>query len=340
MASVLAAEEPPLHLQLELSGVDLRQASWMDIEFFALLPDDLRFGPPNEEEPEFGESDSWLHWSGAEPTPIAGELERCLWDYVRLAEAPPAHFLEFARDWGMPHAGDRGRPDRPEKSDSMSLRSWREAARALAGTLLVLVDTENRTLSSLDVLWDMHAPFGYEHEPEDGEIWYMERPRPWSESVAFFDLPPERQTALRKDHWYRERQREREGGSGLVYQREALLHAVRMWGYSTSWSIAWNETGRVAQASAQGASALAGAHLRAIFTAPTLDVYLCSVCSRPFPFLEGVGTRRPRRGSQRFCSDDCQREARRLSNRASWHRNKNRWRGQPNTPGDDLGFKK
>lgn len=55
-----------------------------------------------------------------------------------------------------------------------------------------------------------------------------------------------------------------------------------------------------------------------------VELYICSVCEKPFSLPEGA--RRPREGFSRFCSDDCRKKSKRALNLKYWHQNKHDWR--------------
>ena len=71
---------------------------------------------------------------------------------------------------------------------------------------------------------------------------------------------------------------------------------------------------------ADGLFAVVASHLMSSATQPTGEssaAVLCSWCQRPLLNREQW---------TKFCGEDCRASSRRSSNRASWHRNKNRWR--------------
>jgi hypothetical protein len=135
---------------------------------------------------------------------------------------------------------------------------------------------------------------------------------------------------------------ERRAGRGVALQRELIVNLLGeivmppsdrssdegpsvplLFGYS------WDDRGRRVEARASGVREVVASHLLSIFAAAQPDIFVCSVCGTPFSTESAQAQRRPRAGVKRLCSEACRLVAKRESNRASWNKNKDRWRPSP-----------
>ena len=167
-----------------------------------------------------------------------------------------------------------------------------------------------------------------------GDFWpKRERPSLVEEALRRGIPLHEMQDRRRKEHdeWLRGEFR---AGRGLEVQRQFVATSLLDFlsrgrpndedeAEGTPVAPVWDSKGRRVEARARGVREIVATQLLAVFAAPELGLFLCSMCGRAFAV--DPEERRPRRGVRRFCSDDCRREAKLESNRASWHKNKQKW---------------
>jgi len=116
------------------------------------------------------------------------------------------------------------------------------------------------------------------------------------------ELQPSRRPLRKEDYGLEARlsewRKECEEGRGLVLQRELVVRELAP--PRIDREFFWDEKGKRAHDLAEGVHQIVGAHLGRMFLAPQLDIYVCSMCGRPFPFDDQPGVRRPKRGARRF----------------------------------------
>lgn len=348
--ATLLAPRAALALPFERAGLDLERVGDVDVRFFAFRPRGLELAFDEDEDTD---EEGWrLKWSGFEVVAeVEGQVEpRCIDDYLGLAdvESNRGAILDFVERWGLPNLGD---PDLGldagdgHKTGYLWLSDLEARAVHLGRLLLAFLATEEESHLSAEELIALGAH-------EYSSLWF----RPPEEEAAWEEVEAKRRAAfeetilaqrrsavegqpIRVDiqgfhdelaaearrEWLRRRERDRTRGD-LGYQRALIAHLVTTFSDMPYPTAGWDSAGRRLVAEVMGADSLVGEELRQIFQSPQLDVYACSVCGRPFLFDERTGKRRPRRGARRFCSERHRLEARRESNRASWHRNWREWR--------------
>lgn len=286
-----------------------------------------------------------LVWDRLELRPrTASTTRRCLWDFVALAGAEDDAIVRFVSRWGVLDWGEgRGILD-ADAEGYRALVEWDAAAETVSTWLRAFVLTEASGVLSADDLWPLVENLMLEMDqkgilgipPEWQWLAGLDRddparsalPTDSSEWVGRADDILRAYREAQRHHWAARWQAERQAGTWLAAQRWIVSQVLSFWiePYKTMIRTGWDDTGRRIEYTAYGVREIVGAHMASVFSAPMPDVYLCSVCARPFE-LSGNGARRPRDGARRFCGDACRLAARRESNRAAWHRNKDRWRG-------------
>ncbi len=161
----------------------------------------------------------------------------------------------------------------------------------------------------------------------------------WKAEMAARPIPPSEvfnvELARQRDYF----DAERRAGRGVALQRELivnLLGEIAMPPEHRSsdayaavpllFGFSWDDRGRRIEARATGVREIVASHLLSIFGSSQPDVFICSVCGTPFSTASAQTRRRPRAGVKRLCSDACRLAAKQESNRASWNKNKDRWR--------------
>jgi len=260
----------------------------------------------------------------------AEETLPCLWEFVRLPEDARHGVPRFVQKWGLLEWGSGSEFETHEREQSFA--AWIEAAEEVERLLKAFVMTEQGELVPDSLLWDLRAGDLREYYSYDTE--YDARPMSQEEIHGL---------SLTRQHDYYET--ERRAGRGVALQRGLIVNLLGevamppdarppaddriadegpevplLFGYS------WDERGRRVEARASGVREIVASHLLSIFAAAQPDVFVCSVCGTPYSMESARAQRRPRAGVKRLCSEGCRLEAKRESNRASWDKNKDRWR--------------
>jgi hypothetical protein len=315
-----------------------------------LLPEDVRFvREVNAAEREAarrylppvwddaGEPDSVVWRSVLARDVDPEETLQCLWEFVRLPEDAGHRIPKFVQTWGLLEWGPGSELATREKEQSFS--DWIEAAEEAERLLKAFVMTEQGALVPESLLWDLREGDRREYYSYDKE--YEARPVS-PEEVHVLTLTRQR------DYF----ETERRAGRGVALQRELIVNLLGeivmppdarhsaddrasegeqtvplLFGYS------WDDRGRRVEARASGVREIVASHLLSIFGSSQPDVFICSVCGTPFSTESAQTQRRPRAGVKRLCSEACRLEAKRESNRASWNKNKDRWRPSSVTKG-------
>ncbi len=255
-------------------------------------------------------------WDGIEfEESSAASTAKCIWDFVALLDQPLTAIHDFVGKWGLYDFGEDMDWMTVDQTAEKGLVEWVEQIREVDAILRILAATETEELVPLDLLSDLHA---YDTTEPD-----------FKNELIGGRIPTglgsqELQRFLRDrmlDRWTFERHR----GYGLALQRSMIEHALNYWSSEVSSYPIWDENGRRLETSAYGVMQIIAAQLTNIFMSTTLDVFICSVCARPFSFEATGALRRPKTGAQRFCTHACRVEAKRQANLASWHKNKARW---------------
>lgn len=304
------------------------------------------------------EGEPWLHVSGLTEREIPiSRASDCLWDSLKLlghgrpfptngfvgehlSDLPSVlnirwndwssddefHFLEtvaipFIEKWGIAISRDEDYATVSSNGAHLDVSDWLEDAQHYHDILTTLAATEAGELVPEGLLWRLGSLLKW--KPEWGSTirddYYKSRFTP-GRPVSISQLDRDVNERILA-HW----RSLRAHGRGLEIQRAAVVEWLAESGLS--WLIpSWDETGRRITVESYGWSNIAHSHLLELFGSAEPDVYLCSICGKPYPLPPG--RRRPREGSKHFCSPDCRRESRLISQRASWHRNKDRWRGR------------
>ena len=254
---------------------------------------------------------------------------RCLWDLIDLVSVPEESLAEecvrFVERWGTLDFGEDAPYmvdlDQPQHGDPLEFLWLAQRSRSL---LVTLAATEVGELVDERLLLDL----------KDGDAAELEAPSLIETLISgsledYMALKLERQRARWRD--------QRAAGQGLDLQR-SLVSTLVTQDYlfnPEQFEAEWSSNGRRVQRVSRGVREIIGAHVSAVFMSPQVDIFTCSVCGKPFEFVEYLGKRRPRRGTQRFCSKPCRSVARRASNRKAWHQNKAKWR-HPRERGEKL----
>ena len=273
-------------------------------------------------------------WNGVDPVEKnPRETQQCFWDYLGLADladgALQQGVLAFVYQWGVLDYGVGEIDFRPygrqeELEGSASLDDWPYGASRLRTLLLAILNTAQGKVIPVDMLKSLRG--SYEsltpRRLELGEDVY--RRRTLADSMEAMGRASETE-------WLERVQVERRQGRGLELQRMVIVNRLSEWVNPRMVFVpVWERDDiRGIRTVAHGVEEIVGAHLLEVFGTEPLDVYICSVCGRPYPWDE-KSQRRPRAGARRFCSDACRAQGRRTTNLASWHRNKARWRSSIN----------
>ena len=331
MTTILARRMWHAYGQLEATGIDVWQASRMNLNFAALIPVRPRLECDGLCDEPAGCNSCRIVWDALEiDRPASPDAAACLWEFLSHRSSTAEQILAFVRRWGTPEWGDDADTGGAGPG-SLRLGDLRYDMIAVELLLQTLVATENDKLVDLDSLQGLwEAAGGYADYSSDEYQEYQAAVSALRAPLLAGVIDSEAwDDALRlagSRTWHRYREQERRRGAGIEYQRHLVTWFLLSWSNAAYDQPTWDAGRRVVTAEVIGFKDLLGAQLRGIFSAPVIDVYVCSICGRPFLFEDRDSTRRPRRGSRRFCGPDCQEVARRASNRASWQRNKDRWR--------------
>jgi hypothetical protein len=283
--------------------------------------------PPDERGIRHGseviDGEDIIAWRQHTIVDVATDLSRgCLWDFVNCPDAPPQDLLRFVERWGVLED-----PQTYNGSGSYTVDEFRTEAKRLRSVLVTLVATAAAELVGEETLDHLSAL-------TDFDLWRLEDGPELTRRLglpmeAIEDVPDGYiypiALDLRRERWHALRTQ----GHGLELQAGIIAWLLNTEVGTREGRFIWDREGRRIERIARGVKAIAWSHLAALFTSPSIDVYVCDVCGRPFEFQETVAQRRPRRGKRRFCSDSCRLEAKRAANRESWRKNSTRWR--PNT---------
>ncbi len=258
------------------------------------------------------------------------ETLHCLWEYVRLPENPTERIPKFVQTWGLLEWGPGSELAESEKEQGFA--EWIEAAEEAERLLRAFVMTEQGDLVPEDLLWDLREGDRRQYYSYDEE--YGVRPISQEEIQIL-------RVSRQRDYF----DTERRAGRGLALQRALIVNLLgeivmppenRSWGDERTvqgepavpllFGYTWDDRGRRVEARASGVREIVASHLLSIFASSQPDVFICSVCGRPFSTESAQTLRRPRAGVRRLCSEACRIAAKRESNRASWNKNKDRWR--------------
>ncbi|MSQ17738.1 MAG: hypothetical protein EXR54_09315 [Dehalococcoidia bacterium] len=241
-------------------------------------------------------------------------------------EAFPEAVVRFIKKWGLLDFGEDAEYMQTEGEASCDLQYWRYEVTEAHKLVLAMVATAGGELVEEGALKDIRGS----HESLQDSTLDLNTFLPTNRTFSWEDW-----LQAKEDDWLARIQTERRADRGLELQRLLVTNRLAEWVNIASLIPVWNEDERRVETVARGVGEIVGAHLLGLFVSSPLDVFSCSVCGRPFPLNDSTTQRRPRTGSQRFCSDDCRAQAKRASNLASWHRNRARWtrhRADENAP--------
>lgn len=207
------------------------------------------------------------------------------------------HLVPFMRRWGI---------DDHEEYPHLWLLDWLEHATFFDDALTTLVATEEGRLVEPALLWKVGEQVRY----------------PLNILVPEIDatVPHHvRETCTVEEQWTWAR----DNSAGQSLQRAVITGALNRRQPVLAVVAEWNEAGRRTSLVAMGWRGIASAQLLTLFAASE-TLYICSQCGKPFQVDESE--RKPREGFGRYCSTECKRLAKLASNRASWHRNKDKWK--------------
>jgi hypothetical protein len=244
----------------------------------------------------------------------------CFWEFLDLAgvsdEAFPEAVVRFVKKWGLLDFGEDAEYMEIDKEASCALLNWRDEVTEAHKLVLAMVATAGGELVAEGVLRDIR---GLDESLQESTL----DMKTWISLYRTFSLVAWRQA--QEDDWRARIQAERRTGRGLELQRMLVTNRLAEWVNIADFIPVWDEDERRVETVSRGVHHIVGAHLLGLFVSSPLDVFLCSVCGRPYPLDVSTTQRRPRTGSRRFCSDECRAQAKRADNLASWHRNSARW---------------
>lgn len=299
--------------QLELAGLDVNNTERLPgARHVLLMPVGLQL--TDSEDPDWEEGG--LRWDRIElrdqkPTSTI----RCMWDFIELVDGSAEDFIGFVGKWGLFDFGEDADHLSEDQEGWSGFVWWRAAALEARSALITMVASEAGELISEEILEILHYWDDFQPDIWDGYDFRKHG-----------KLSPDRILAMLIDKKRERWQVERRAGRGLALQRRFIVNFFNgPWMMPLELAVSWDDEGRRVETVAHGARQVAGAHLLSIFNSPEVDVFICSVCGKPYPLEPLEGHRRPRRGRRRFCSEACKLTARRSDNLASWHRNKAKW---------------
>lgn len=258
--------------------------------------------------------------------------EDCDWTEASERQFLDSYVLPFIAKWGLAESDEYEFHDEDGSSGSVTVfpvfvNSWIAWAQQLHDVLTAIITTEAGELIDEDLLWRLGDHYLSASESsivgqhirrraggEEGlaDLSYSTWLAAWTEART-----------LEFDRWRSLRRQ----GQGLDLQRAVAADFLMWMGYNQQrLNLTWDAKGRRVSLKAVGWREIAFSQLIELFASTDSNVYLCSVCGSPFPLQPGV--RRPRAGTNRFCSESCRKDAKRAANLRSWHRNKDRWTGR------------
>jgi GNAT superfamily N-acetyltransferase len=272
--------------------------------------------------PEIVPGEEYFSWTGRAVVDVdPAETKACLWDYIAAVDKGPQAALRFHERWGL-YVDNTWRGD---GSGYWSVAEFQEEARRIRSVLIALVATEAGEVVGEDVLLALSRlayDFDFARREDADEVLHRLGFKPGGE----YNLPDHVTYPLFEEIRLERWRALRRGDQGLQLQAQLITGILNAEVGPDSGSFIWDGRGRRVERLARGVRAICWSHLAALFSAPTLDVFLCGVCGKPFEFEAGEYQRRPRRGAMRFCSTACRLEAKRESNRQSWREHGARWR--------------
>lgn len=302
-----------LQVQLEIAGIDLSSFEAYKARTMLLMPIGLRT-VGTDEEGHLVSGDDLLAWDRIELREVKGpDSPRCLWDFINLTGAPAEALLRFVQTWGLLDFGDDAAYMLDiEKEGWSELSEWRRLANEIRAMLFCIVKTGEGELVGEDILETLREGDPYDPGPPP--------PRLLKRGISLHTFSAWGRDR-KKEHW----QAERRAGRGLDLQRTIAMNLLLGWINPLDIVPTWDESGLHVVTEARGAKEIIGTELLAIFTTPQFDVFICSICQRPYPLSIAEGSRRPRLGTRRLCSESCRRAAKRIDDLKSWHSNKHKW---------------
>jgi len=255
-------------------------------------------------------------WDSWEQFEISREqAQTCFWEFIQAADVSPSGALDFIKKWGL------FAPAGPNRAGWLPFVDFLWEASITRDFLITLVATEHGELvpeQTLESFADSDREMCTELAMAPG-VYQMHGPnRPAAD-------------ANRRIRWGKMRAQ----GRGIDLQRRLLCDFLDdQYSPALGWTM-WDERGRWNLRVEPGVENIVWSHLYSIFMSPQIDVYICSICGRPYEFDETNARRRPRAGTRAFCSEACRTEARRRSNRQSWARNSEKWRPRRRLEGPD-----
>ena len=316
-----------LRAKLELVGLTMLDDTQTKRSVHILLmPAGLRLASPDEDsssDARWTEGESDLVWDRIDLMPQdPRDTLSCFWEFLDLAgvsdEAFPEAVVRFVKKWGLLDFGEDADYMDTEHEAWRDLRYWHDQVTEARSIVLAMVATAGGELVEEGVLRDICGlGESLQESTLDIKTWL----RPDRSYVAMW--PAWRQA--QEDDWRARIQAERRAGRGLELQRLVVTNRLAEWVNVADFIPVWDEVERRVETVSRGVHDIWGGHLLGLFASSPLDVFLCSVCGRPYPLDDSTTQRRPRTGSRRFCSDECRAQAKRTANLASWHRNKARW---------------
>ncbi|GEM_PF-2656412 len=305
-------------MQLEALGIDMTERKQMSETHVLLIPEGLRLVGKDGKvgSGSNGEGGLQQEWDKAWMQEVeTSRTVKCLWELVDLPAKDESQFPEavmgFTNRWGLLNLPNLGAKHIDQPS-SIKMSNWGDSVEEVRAFLKLLIATEAGDPVEDDVvetLWSNDPDFPGSLFGEHGE------------PISGTELMKRVQEAV-SERWDAESRPKR-----IQYQR-----SMAIWTLSGLADLesegrtvpVWDDRGRRLGNTAYGVKGIVGASLQDIFMSLEMDVFLCSVCGKPFPFEESPGKRRPRIGVQRFCSPECRASAKRKATLASWHRNKDR----------------
>jgi hypothetical protein len=309
---------------LEIAGVATDwTAATGRTNFTLYLPENPRLrdaegSTPGDSRPwKWIDGDAFVVWDKATAYSIDAPSARILlFNLVQFAGSAPAEVLQFTAHWGIPFAlpqDFRSREKYLNEEGSLLVHEWVDFASDCDDLLRLLAVTAKSELAD-DELLDAFLPdFSVEPKREIADAVFGK--------ITFAEYQAESQEH-RLVKW-----REASSPAGRLELQHRLLESKlnRIIEYQKP-QFVWDARGRHFEWEASGIWQIALSQLQEVFAAPGVDIYICSVCDKPYEFIESPENRRPRSGVRTFCSKECRIEGKRESNRRSWRRHGSEWR--------------